>query len=147
VPSSGTDAPYVWAIDAEHAPSYWFPRDCPRVTFWGKPSTGVEAALLAGARRVHAVEWGWLRRIRDAKLYRYAFDADGFAPHDPTAGYHVADHPVRPLRVESVGDLLDAHAAAGIELRLVPSLWPLHDAVPATTLAFSIIRMRNATPR
>jgi hypothetical protein len=22
--------PYVWAVDAEQAPSYWFPRQCPR---------------------------------------------------------------------------------------------------------------------
>src|SRR5690242_18830335 len=24
----------VWAIDGQHAPLYWFPRDCPRVTVW-----------------------------------------------------------------------------------------------------------------
>ncbi len=51
-----------------------------------------------------------------------------------------------------MGDLLDAHAAAGIELRVVPSLWPLHDAVAygpgaSTTWDFSIVRMRNARPR
>ncbi|MGV3489112.1 MAG: DUF6886 family protein [Tuberibacillus sp.] len=26
--------PLVWAIDEEHAPLYFFPRDCPRVAFW-----------------------------------------------------------------------------------------------------------------
>jgi hypothetical protein len=35
----------------------------------------------------------------------------------------------------------------GVELRFVPSLWPLHDAVAASSLRFSIIRMRNALPR
>ena len=31
VPSSNpTQAPAVWAIDEDHAPLYWFPRDCPR---------------------------------------------------------------------------------------------------------------------
>jgi Family of unknown function (DUF6886) len=32
-------------------------------------------------------------------------------------------------------------------LRVMPSLWQLHDAVVASTLQFSIIRMRNAQPR
>ena len=27
-----SQSPSVWAIDAEHAPLYWFPRNCPRVT-------------------------------------------------------------------------------------------------------------------
>jgi len=34
-----------------------------------------------------------------------------------------------------------------VELRVTPSLWPLRDAVVASTLQFSLIRMRNATPR
>ncbi|MBA2308744.1 MAG: hypothetical protein H0W01_05455 [Pseudonocardiales bacterium] len=37
VPRTGApgapDECLVWAIDDEHAPAYWFPRDCPRVTF------------------------------------------------------------------------------------------------------------------
>ena len=24
------ELPFVWAIDEEHAPHYYFPRDCPR---------------------------------------------------------------------------------------------------------------------
>jgi hypothetical protein len=35
----------------------------------------------------------------------------------------------------------------GAEVRLVESLWPLHDAVAASTLEFSMIRMRNAKQR
>lgn len=26
--------PYVWAVDAAQAPSYWFPRQCPRAMAW-----------------------------------------------------------------------------------------------------------------
>ena len=26
--------PAVWAIDDDHAPLYWFPRACPRITAW-----------------------------------------------------------------------------------------------------------------
>jgi hypothetical protein len=34
-----------------------------------------------------------------------------------------------------------------VELRFVPDLWPLGDAVFASTLQFSLIRMRNAALR
>lgn len=141
--------PHVWAIDADHAPAYWFPRQCPRVTFWpGEPPDDVASALLAGSPRVHAIEWAWLDRLAAEPLYRYEFDAAEFRAHaDRTSGYLVADHAVRPVTVEPVGDVVRLHADAGIELRLAPSLWPLHDLVPATNLDFSIIRMRNAAPR
>jgi hypothetical protein len=29
----------VWAIDTRHLPLYWFPRDCPRATFWANDDT------------------------------------------------------------------------------------------------------------
>ena len=32
--TNSSHAPAVWAIDEEHSPLYWFPRDCPRVTAW-----------------------------------------------------------------------------------------------------------------
>lgn len=32
--TSDNPEPLVWAIDEPHAPLYWFPRQCPRVTFW-----------------------------------------------------------------------------------------------------------------
>jgi hypothetical protein len=35
----------------------------------------------------------------------------------------------------------------GVELRVLPDLWSLRDAVIASTLEFSIIRWRNASPR
>ena len=31
--------PLVWAIDTRHVPFYWFPRQCPRGTFWADRST------------------------------------------------------------------------------------------------------------
>ena len=38
-------------------------------------------------------------------------------------------------------------ADAGIELRITPSLWPLHDMLVESGLRFSMVRMRNARPR
>jgi hypothetical protein len=43
----------------------------------------------------------------------------------------------------SSGDLVGQHADAGIELRIVPELWPLWERVIASTLEFSGIRLRN----
>ncbi len=141
----------VWAIDEEHAPAYWFPRDCPRVTFWrgqDQPSAVGDGLLTGvGTKRVHAVEWAWLDRIKSATLYRYAFDVSGFEPWMHAGGHYIARTTVRPLRVEPLGDLLALHAGAGIELRLLPTIWPLVDSVPNSGLGFSIIRARNALPR
>ena len=143
-------APCVWAIDAEHAPSYWFPRDCPRACCWAGslPVSEAGAALLrAGARRMHAVEGIWLQRMRETSLYVYEFDARAFEPKVPEAGYWVACEEVSPVSVSPVGDLLTRHVEAGIELRVVANLRPLIDAIVVSGLEFSIIRKSNALPR
>jgi Family of unknown function (DUF6886) len=141
----------VWAIDEEHAPLYWFPRDCPRVTVWPGSDTAPETIERffadTEARRVHAIEAVWLRRLRACELYAYRLDAGAFEPRDDADGHWVTTEVVSPLGVEPVGDLLARHADVGIELRVTPSLWPLHDAVAGSDLRFSIVRMRNATPR
>jgi hypothetical protein len=55
--------------------------------------------------------------------------------------------PVVPARVELLDDLILELLRRGVELRLIPDLWPLRDAVVASTLQFSLIRMRNAQRR
>jgi hypothetical protein len=148
-PAAPDPTPAVWAIDAEHAPSYWFPRDCPRACCWRneKPLMPEGAALLKGAQRMHAMEAGWVERMRACRLYRYRLDAARFAPSLPEAGYWIAREDVRPLAVEPMGDLFARHAEAGIRLDIVPDLWPVIDAVLAAGLDFSIIRKANAQPR
>jgi hypothetical protein len=143
-------APAVWAIDAAHAPLYWFPRDCPRVTAW--PRNHVEAAdfrraFATDAHRVHAIEAGWLDRMRTADVHRYEFDARDFSPWVSASGQWISHNIVEPRSIAPVGDLLEAHARANIELRIVPSLWPLHELVVSDRWDFSIVRMSNAAPR
>jgi hypothetical protein len=135
------EPPKVWAIDDLKAPLYWFPRDCPRITFWPENDPSHH-------RRVHAIEWVWLDAMRTTVLYVYRLDGASFEPA-PGGGGWVSDETLTPLSVEPVGDLLDRHAAAGIELRLLDDLWPLHDWVLATAPAvdFSMVRMRNARER
>jgi hypothetical protein len=38
-PSHPDQPAMVWAIDEEHSPLYYFPRDCPRIGFWSIPSS------------------------------------------------------------------------------------------------------------
>ncbi|GAB1695031.1 DUF6886 family protein [Krasilnikovia sp. M28-CT-15] len=145
--------PYVWAVDAEQAPSYWFPRDCPRVLAWPHPgSTAADRERIlgpGGGDRVHAIEYGWLARLQQIRLYAYRLPAAPFRPiGQPRPHAMVAQEPVVPLGpAEPVDDLVALHAGAGIQLRLLPNLWGFMDAVAASTLDFSGIRLRNATPR
>nr|WP_245730569.1 DUF6886 family protein [Micromonospora pallida] len=61
---------------------------------------------------------------------------------------HVAVEPVEPLGPpEPVGDLFECHAEAGIQLRVLNNLWSFWDAVTTSTLGFSGIRLRHASPR
>lgn len=145
--------PYVWAVDAARAPDYWFPRDCPRAMVWTVATTGAadrdRIVGPGGGDRVHAVEYGWLAAIQACVLWAYRLPAQQFRPiGDPVPHAVVATVPVEPLGPpEAVGDLLALHDAAGIQLRVLPSLWAFWDAVTASTLAHSGIRMRNARPR
>jgi hypothetical protein len=140
--------PLVWAVDTRHLPFYWFPRDCPRGTFWADSSTEPADAerLLAGASRVHAVEESWLERIRAATVFAYRLPEEPFEPHPQVGGYWISRAAVEPLEVRELTGLVDLHEAAGIELRAVPSLWPLWNEVVASTLEYSGMRLRYAQP-
>jgi hypothetical protein len=139
--------PLVWAIDAWHAPMYYFPRDCPRACFWpGDKTTQDDRERWfggIGASMVIAVESGRLPAIRQTTLYRYTLPSSGFAQNDGTAGHFVSRSAVTPLAVEPVGDLLKALAAAHVELRITPSLLELWRRVIASTMEFSGTRLRN----
>jgi hypothetical protein len=144
---------YVWAVDGARAPDYWFPRQCPRAMAWVVPSTTAadrDRILGAGCgERVHAIEYGWLPALESARLYAYRLPADRFRPiGSPEPNAHVATEPVEPLGPpEPVGDLLRCHEQAGIQLRVLENLWSFWDAVTASTLGWSGIRLRNARPR
>jgi hypothetical protein len=142
--------PYVWAVDGPRAPGYWFPRQCPRVLAWPRPSSDpadVERIIgPGGGTRVHAVEYRWLERIRRVELFAYRLPAEAFAPvGDPEPHAHVSTRTVHPLGPpEPAGDLLALHAEAGIQLRVLPGLAAFWHAVHTSTLGFSGIRLRNA---
>jgi hypothetical protein len=149
--SSGVSDNVVWAVGERLRHNYLLPRDCPRVTFYPAPSSTADdlARLMAGASAGHvvAIETRWMPALRQGRLYQYALPPDTFAAVDVGAGYYISRAPVVPLGVVTIDDLLGELLACDIELRVMPSLWPLCDAVVASSLRFSCIRMRNAAPR
>ena len=137
----------VWAIDAPHQWLYWFPRDCPRGCFWAVDSTTDEDVdtWLDGdrTRRVAVIETAWLERLRSVELYVYHMPPEPFDVVEDDR-FYIASTPVEAIERVELGDLLARHAAAGIELRISPSLYPLWDRVIETSLEYSGIRLRNA---
>ena len=141
----------VWAIDRQHLHNYLLPRDCPRITFYARPESEPEHVTrlmgYSSAAHVVAIESGWLAEVRQQQLYCYELPGASFALIDEGAGYYISREPVTPRAVTVIEDLLGELLRHDVELRVMPSLWPLYDAVVASTLQFSIIRMRNAQPR
>jgi hypothetical protein len=142
--------PLVWAVDTRHAPMFWFPRDCPRGCIWPSarttPQDRDEFFGQTAATRLHVIEAGRLGSVRDCRLYAYRLPTEPFRPHDEVGGYWVTEDVVEAIERVDVGDLLDRHAAAGIELRITPSIWPFWRRVAESTVEFSGSRLRNAAP-
>jgi hypothetical protein len=139
-PTQQVEGAYVWAVDEHRAPTYWFPRQCPRGTWWNADG---------GGHRVHAIEWDWVDRFLTAEIYAYRFAA---APFRTTLdefggagrGFWVTTETVTPVDVEPVGPLLGRHRAAGIELRCVTDLWSLWlEVIELPDIDFSGIRLAN----
>jgi hypothetical protein len=147
--AAGQDEPVVWAVDADRLRNYLVPRECPRVTYYaGSDTTTADAArFLGSSTAVIAIEDVWSERLRRCRLYCYALPAETFRCIDECAGYFVSRAPVVPLGIDIIDDPIAELAKRSVELRIMPSLWPLRDAVIASSLTFSIIRMRNAQPR
>jgi hypothetical protein len=147
-PTAQVDDDLVWAVDDAHVPAYWFPRDCPRATFWTGPrTTPDDIAWLSGATRVHAIEWAWWERFRAGRVYLYLMPTTTFELHAAEAGYYVSREAVTPLARIEIDDLVRKHAESGVELRVMDELWSLWDKVTTSTLEFSGIRLRNARAR
>ena len=150
-PSAGQSGSMVWAIDRDHLHNYMLPRNCPRVTFYALPNSLPEdVARLMGyssAKYIVAIEARWLPAVRSERLYCYELPPDTFTVVDPGAGYYISRMSVVPRAVTPINDLLDTLLAHDVELRVMRSLWKLHDAVIASSLQYSIIRMRYAQPR
>lgn len=144
----GAHEALVWAIDDARLHNYLLPRECPRVTFYAGPRTSVadRERFLGSSLAVVAIEAAWFPRLQSCRLFCYHLPADNFACHDETAGYFVSRTAVKPVAVECISDPVSAILQRGVELRILPNLCSFRDAVVESTLEFSIIRWRNASP-
>jgi hypothetical protein len=128
---------------------FWFPRDCPRGCIWPSSKTTAqhreEFFGQSDTSRIHVIEAGWLQRVQTCRLYAYRLPTEPFRPHDAVGGYWVAERRVDAVERVTVDDLLGRHAAAGIELRITPSIWPFWQRVAAATVEFSGLRLSNST--
>jgi hypothetical protein len=141
--------PVVWAVDDSRLRNYMVPRECPRVTYYaGRETTDADVErFLGSSAAVVAIEREWLDRVRCCRLYCYEMPPDTFECVDQCAGYFISRTSVVPAGVEVIDDAVSELRKRGVELRIVANLWPLRDAVLASSLQFSMIRMRNALPR
>ena len=141
----------VFAISGKLLHNYLFPRYCPRVTFYAGEniSEADKEKFLAqtSASFVIAIEAKWLQRLQQTKLYCYEFSTESFLLLDEGAGYYISHQKIKPISVQAIDNSLEELFKRNIELRILPNLWKLADAVTASTLSFSLIRMRNAEER
>ncbi|MBA3946123.1 MAG: hypothetical protein H0X37_16360 [Herpetosiphonaceae bacterium] len=149
-PKSGQTGQMVWAVSQRLLHNYLLPRDCPRVTFYAGPTSSSEdierLMSYTSARYIVAIESHWLPEVRRHHLYMYEFPGESFSSVDEGADYYTSRETIVPRSVTPLNDLLGELLKRDVELRVMPSLWKLRDAIIASTLQFSIIRMRNALP-
>lgn len=142
------NADVVFAISGKMLPNYLLPRDCPRVTYYAAEKTTVadreKFIGQAAAGHVIIVESGWYERIKETTLYCYEFLPDGFYLLDECAGYYIAYNPVVPVSVKRVNNCIAEMLNHNVELRFTPSLTGIAAQVNASSLNYSLIRMRNA---
>lgn len=151
-PEVGRTAPCVWSISFAFLANYLAPRDCPRVIFGAGPETrGEDRARFIGdckARRIVTIERGWRSRMEDTAISIYAFArGNHWALFDPVCEVFVTEQSVTPIARHHITSPAGALQLLDAELREMDNLWPLIDAVAASSLNFSIIRKRNALPR
>ncbi|MET0384557.1 MAG: DUF6886 family protein [Polyangiales bacterium] len=141
-----TSEPYVWAVEARHAPLYWFPRACPRVTVWANHEAQrarLRALFATDRERVQYAPSSERDKTQRCRLYEYAFEPDAFLPWPEAEGQWVAREVVVAKRVTAVGPLEARQLAAAVDLRWTDDLASARDAVLVSGLPFSIVRYRN----
>lgn len=146
-PTNPSHPPAVWAMDADHSPLYWFPRDCPRISVWATDDAQrqlLRSRFHTQADRICAAESQWIGGVQRARLYRYTFDGAQFSAWSDADGQYVSGDVVHPLAVDPLDDVLALFAEAEVELRFTPRLGPLMDEMLASGLPFGFVRIRDA---
>lgn len=138
----------VFAITDTLLHNYLLPRECPRVTFYSKVGTTKEdKEKFFGTRTSHfvvAIESKWYEPIKQTTLYCYEFPTDTFVPLDDGAGYYISYKEIIPDSMKEINDIISEFLTRNAELRIMSNLLKLAKEVSASSLQYSLIRMRNA---
>ncbi len=145
------DDQVVWAIAESLLHNYLFPRDCPRVTFYaGDQTTQEDRERLwqtSTAKHIVAIESCWVSKMLSETVYGYTLPGETFEKTDDVARYYISRKAVEPISMAVYDNLFLELSRRDVEVRILPSLWSLRDAVVNSTVNFSLIRMRNAQAR
>jgi hypothetical protein len=148
-PSSALDEPLVWAVEERLLHNYLLLARLPAgdvLRRAGQRPGGRGAPAGRHSRRPRRGDReGVARTTRWKRLYIYELSSDVPAGRR-RRHVHVSAETVTPRAVRLVDHVLGALVERDVDLRITPSLWPLRDLVVASTLAYSMIRMRNAKP-
>jgi len=141
----------VWAIDDERLPNFLTPRDCPRVAYHiGRDTTEADKKRFftsPSIRHTIIIEHNWFNRMKNTTLHLYEFDVSSFELQDEIAGYYISKIPQVPIAKYQVSDLFSELMKRNVEIRVVDTLWDIAETVKASTLHWSLCRMKNAKPK
>jgi hypothetical protein len=145
----GLNKPLVFAISQNLLHNYLLPRDCPRVTYHKKrDSTEADIERFFGnshAEFVMAIESGWTDLINKTTLNCYEFPTETFRLLDETAGYYISYSKVEPIEeIKIHNPFKEISKRKNVDLRILPSLHQIASEIAASSLGFSLIRMRNS---
>src|SRR4029079_11185695 len=89
-------------------------------------------------RQVHVVEPVWLERMRTQRVVAYRMPEPTVVENDGRFG--ISADPVEPRELIELGDLVERHEAAEIELGTENDLLGFWDKVVASSLGYNGIR-------
>ncbi|MGF1483811.1 MAG: DUF6886 family protein [Opitutales bacterium] len=140
--------PIVWAISEFMLSNYLFPRDCPRICIRvGTNTTKADRERFftpGSSLNVAIICFDWLELLHTCRLFGYSMPLDTFEEIDANAGYYASKQAIVAESCEVWADLPTLLAQRGVELRVVDQLKPIAREVAASSLRFSIIRLRDA---
>ena len=139
----------VWALDERGLINFMTPRNCPRVYYYAVESSTEEDIVkyfASSARHGIAIENIWHERMTKASLYIYEFDAATFYKTDGP-GYYVSEQTQVPLSVTKVDNLFERLFEQNVEVRILPNLHQLKEAVMQSTLKGGMMRTGLAQPK
>ncbi len=138
----------VWATDEAHLPNFLTPRECPRVMYHiSNDTTESDREKFFSSNTVSygmVIENGWFDRMRSTTLYLYEFDTADFRLTDKTAGYYVSEKTQIPVNKYRIDDIFSELINRNVEIRITDNLWHIAESVKASSLNWSLCRMRNA---